>query len=112
MKFEEIAKFLPKTKIIDHLAENNKKISTKNLKLFLEFGDFENLNKFLASNFLVRTSISPEGKFTWDSSLICPAPGIYLGYFVNISENIKFPVIIHIEFDSRAGKVHFLNSQT
>ncbi|WP_069098291.1 FAD synthase [Mesomycoplasma ovipneumoniae] len=104
---KKLQNFFPKTKIIDHLAENNKKISTKNLKFFLEFGDFENLNKFLASNFLVSTSISPEGKFVWDSSLICPASGIYLGYFVNINENIKFPVIIHIEFDSPTGKVHF-----
>ncbi|MXR12386.1 riboflavin biosynthesis protein [Mycoplasma sp. MF12] len=104
---KQLSEFFPKTKIIEHLNFENSKISTKNLKLFLEFGDFENLNKLLPTNFLVSVEFNQSGKFTWKKELICPAAGFYLAYFVIIKENIKLPVILQIEFTSGQGKIHF-----
>lgn len=104
---KELVKLFPKTKIVEHLNDSNSKISTKNLKLFLEFGDFLNLNKLLATNFLVSIKLDQEGKFNWNENLICPAAGFYLAYFVIVEKNVKLPLILQIEFGTFTGKVHF-----
>lgn len=106
---EQLQEFFPRTKIIEHLKDGQKKISTKNLKLFLEFGDFENLNKFLATNFLISLKIDANNEFVWDKNLICPPAGFYLAYLVVVNKNLKFPVILQIKFANKIGKIHFFS---
>ncbi|MBG0730776.1 FAD synthase [Mycoplasma sp. 'Moose RK'] len=104
----KLQNFWPNTKIVDLLFDKNgNKFSTSQLKLLLEFGDFANLNQILVGNFLVSIKPNAQGQFSWNPDLILPPAGFYLGYFIEVEKDQKFPVILQIEFAKSTCQLHF-----
>ncbi|WP_434336745.1 FAD synthase [Mesomycoplasma conjunctivae] len=100
------------THIIDfYRIEQNIKLSTTLLKNYLLFGQFEQLNKYLSSNYLIEISCNEEFYFIWDENVIKPNSGVYIIYFVDQKGKQKYPGILHINFSEEEKEQLFLFCQ-
>ncbi|WP_051619131.1 FAD synthase [[Mycoplasma] collis] len=109
--FQAILNDFPNTTIVKLLNDNyNKKISTRILKEKLENGDFQYLNKYLISNYLIEISISFKKEIFFNENVIDIPNGIYLtfliinnkkyySYIIKNKNNIAEIVIFNFDYE-------------